>query len=263
MGSVPRDHVTGPRRRSSFRPMVIASALLHGLVATGLVWGPSVIPRPTFPQAYQVRLVSLPTEDALVSPEPPRVVIPPKPDKPKPAPKPVAKKPAVKKTQKKTDGVVKPTESKSKRPAIAPLPAEEAPVDPVEEPSPPSEPRSDQVAKLEHTEPGITLVTPLMEAVALKFPLFMKVLQRKVYENWSPPDAGSVGAQEALVAFTIRRDGSVDGVPKIEQSSGNPYYDQAALRAVNRSIFPPLPPAHPDETMKIYFSFFLDPDRVN
>jgi TonB family protein len=198
-------------------------------------------------------LVSLPAEEAIVSPEPPRVVVPPKPDKPKP----VAKKPVAKKTQKKTDGIVKPTEPKSTRPAIAPLPAEEAP-------SPPPDPRDEQVAKLEHTEPGITLVTPLMEAIALKFPLFMKVLERKMDQNWSPPISGTPETQEVLVAFTIRRDGSVNGNPTIEQSSGNSYYDQAALRAVYRSSpFPPLPPAYPDETLKVYFSFFLDPDRVH
>ena len=60
-------------------------------------------------------------------------------------------------------------------------PPERAPDTPAPEP---------QAKATEPTEPGIQLVTPLMEAVALKYPFYMNALKRKINENWSPPGAG-------------------------------------------------------------------------
>lgn len=100
-----------------------------------------------------------------------------------------------------------------------------------------------------------------MEAVALKFPFYMETLKRKINTHWSPPGGVETEAREVLIAFTIMRDGNIDG-PVIEQPSGDTFYDQAALRAVYRSKpFPPFPPDFPDETFKVYFSFLLDPNR--
>jgi protein TonB len=102
-----------------------------------------------------------------------------------------------------------------------------------------------------------------MEAVALKYPYYINALKRKINENWSPPGAGFAEAREVLVVFTILKDGSVSG-PAIEQSSGDVFYDQAALRSVLRANpFPPLPDGYPGNDMKIHFSFLLDPDRMS
>jgi TonB family protein len=140
------------------------------------------------------------------------------------------------------------------------------PADEAAQPDPPEpEPeKAEPVAKAtEPAEPGIQLVTPLMEAVALKYPYYMNALKRKINENWSPPGAGFAEAREVLVVFTILRDGSVRGA-EVEQSSGDVFYDQAALRSVLRATpFPPLPDGYPSADMKIHFSFLLDPDRMS
>ncbi len=234
--------------------MVGLSAILHLLLAVVLVWGPSWIrPRPLAP-AYEVQLVSLPVDEApKPKPEPARQeprVPPPAPAKPKPKP---IKKPAPPPIEK-----AKPSPKPS--PADIPEEAEKAP-----EPEPPEPKKPDQVAKAtQPAEPEIQLVTPLMEAVALKYPFYTKALWRKINEYWSPPGAGFAEApREVLVVFTILRDGTVSP-PTIEQSSGDVFYDQAALRAVMRANpFPPLPPGYPDDRMKIYFSFSLDPDQAS
>jgi TonB family protein len=169
----------------------------------------------------------------------------------KPKPKPV-KKPAPPPIEK-----AKPSLKPS--PAEIPDEAEDSPeLEPTERESP------DQVAKAtEPTEPGIQLVTPLMEAVALKYPYYINALKRKINENWSPPGAGFAEAREVLVVFTILRDGSVHGV-EVEQSSGDIFYDQAARRAVLRATpFPPLPEGYAGQDMIIHFSFLLDPDRMS
>jgi TonB family protein len=234
--------------------MVGLSAILHAMLAVVLVWGPSWIrPRPLAP-TYEVQLVSLPVDEAPKSkPEPAPTrqerVPPPVPVKPKPKP---VKKPAPPPIEK-----AKPSLKPS--PAEIPDEAEDSPeLEPTERESP------DQVAKAtEPTEPGIQLVTPLMEAVALKYPYYINALKRKINENWSPPGAGFAEAREVLVVFTILRDGSVHGV-EVEQSSGDIFYDQAARRAVLRATpFPPLPEGYAGQDMIIHFSFLLDPDRMS
>jgi protein TonB len=59
----------------------------------------------------------------------------------------------------------------------------------------------------------------------------------------------------------IQRDGSIQ-VPRVEQSSGNPLYDQAALRAiVDASPFPPLPQDWARPSLRVMFRFDLMRDR--
>src|SRR3990172_5137581 len=124
----------------------------------------------------------------------------------------------------------KPKPSVNPAPADIPDAADEAPQREPPEPATPA-----PVGKApEPSEPGIQLVTPLMEAVALKYPYYMNALTRKINENWSPPGAGFAEARDVLVVFTILRDGSVRGA-EVEQSSGDVFYDQAALRSVLRA----------------------------
>jgi len=240
--------------------MIVLSAILHVLVALGLVFAPQWRPDRRV-QAYQVQLVSMPVQEPAPKPKPAPVVVPPK---PRPVRKPVDVKPPVKKPKPKTtEGAVKPTERPGPKPAVAPAPAEPAPPqpevkEPPPEPAPPPPPR-EQVASIPQSEQGINLVAPLMEAVALKYPAYFRALERKMYANWSPPGGGDL--RQVLVTFTILRDGSVYGTT-IEQSSGNVFYDQAALRSVLRSTpFPPLPASLADDTLKIYITFVLDPQR--
>ncbi len=241
--------------------MVVVSAVGHGLVAVALAWGPQWMPTPVRPQAYQVRLVSLPVDEPSPSPVRPEVTAP-RPEPPRPAPKKakVTSPSKGKAAKKSAAGVVAPGPVKGPRPAVAVVPDKPA-APPAPEPRPAgsaSKPLPGQTAKA--VEPGVTLVTPLMEAVALEFPGYMKRLVKVIDDNWSPPGAGPVGAREVLVTFTILRDGSVRGA-EVEQSSGDPFYDLAARRAVQLATFPPLPPGYHDETMTIHFSFLLDPDR--
>ena len=204
---------------------------------------------------YDVQLVSLQVDASRPSPQPPPRRVEPKPVTPPPKPT------KTKSVKKPAPAAVEPAPTKAK-PAPAPIPeAVAAPAPPERPPDPPApEP---QAKAPEPSEPGIQLVTPLMEAVALKYPFYMNALKRKINENWSPPGAGFAQKRELLVVFTIQRDGSVRGA-EIEQSSGDAFYDQAAIRSVRRATpFPPLPPGYPEENMKIFFSFSLDPDRLS
>jgi protein TonB len=238
-----------PSQRTRFRPMVVLSATAHVVFAVVLVWGPSWIkPRP-IAAAYEVQLVSLPVERSKPKPEPAR---------PEPRPAPVQAKP-------KPQSVKKPAPPPVEKSTPKPKPGPAAVPEPEDEPAPPepAESSPDQaVAKVtEPTEAGIQIVAPLMEAVALKYPYYFNALTRKIDENWAPPGAAFAEANEVLVVFTILRDGNVRDV-EIAQSSGDAFYDQAALRALRRATpFPALPPGYAEDTMTIYLGFTLKPDR--
>lgn len=73
-------------------------------------------------------------------------------------------------------------------------------------------------------------------------PQYTELVRRRVDAKFSPPDLFREGKQiTAVVRFMIRRDGSTSRL-MLARSSGSPYYDQAALRAVMlASPFPPFP----------------------
>lgn len=76
-------------------------------------------------------------------------------------------------------------------------------------------------------------------APAFKFPWYLAIVSGKIKQNWNPPP----GAKDlrARVAFRIYRSGIVLE-PRLDQGSGNFYFDQAAMRAILMSSpFPRLP----------------------
>ncbi|MDH4161726.1 MAG: TonB family protein [Nitrospirota bacterium] len=74
---------------------------------------------------------------------------------------------------------------------------------------------------------------------AFPFPPYVAILRDKVERNWTPPP-GVKGAK-VTVLFSVLRSGRV-GDAKLMTSSGNFYFDQAAMRAIlSSSPFPPLP----------------------
>lgn len=97
----------------------------------------------------------------------------------------------------------------------------------------------------EDEEAGSEKSSKKQEAVAVatpqgfKFPPYLAIIRVKIGRNWNPPP-GAKGIR-AKVQFTILRSGLVVE-PDIEESSGNFYFDQAALRAIQSSSpFPRLP----------------------
>lgn len=85
-----------------------------------------------------------------------------------------------------------------------------------------------------------------------KFPPYLALVRDKIQQNWNPPP-GAVAAK-AKVEFTVMRSGRV-GDAKLLASSGNFYFDQAAVRAILMSS--PLPPM-PEGFYKDYAVFTVD-----
>jgi TonB family protein len=85
-----------------------------------------------------------------------------------------------------------------------------------------------------------------------KFPPYLAIVRDKVERNWNPPP-GAKGAK-VKVTFRVLRSGRV-GEATLQESSGNFYFDQAAMRSILASSpFPPLP----EGFFKEYETFSVD-----
>ncbi|MEK7839463.1 MAG: energy transducer TonB, partial [candidate division NC10 bacterium] len=90
---------------------------------------------------------------------------------------------------------------------------------------------------------------------------YLRQVLQKVEERWQKQGQTSEPSQKPLVLVEIQRDGSIRA-PKIEKSSGNAFYDQAALRAIaDASPFPPLPQEWSKPSLRVLFRFELRPER--
>jgi TonB family protein len=85
---------------------------------------------------------------------------------------------------------------------------------------------------------------------------YIRQVQQKIQERWM---GRAIPGQQPAVVFEIRRDGKLN-VVAIDRSSGNAYYDQVALRAINdASPFPPLPDEFKKSVLRIGLQFVFDP----
>src|SRR5262249_57294037 len=83
--------------------------------------------------------------------------------------------------------------------------------------------------------------TLTVDASDFPYAWYLRQVLQKVQGEWQRQNQRSEPGQKPLVFVEIQRDGSIR-MPRIEQSSGNSLYDQAALRAImGASPFPPLP----------------------
>jgi TonB family protein len=82
---------------------------------------------------------------------------------------------------------------------------------------------------------------------------YVAELQRRIRRNWAPPVEDR--SKRVVVLFHISRDGRLLN-PQIQQSSGSPTADQAAIAAVRASApFRTLPPAFRGNDIAVQFIF--------
>jgi TonB family protein len=152
-------------------------------------------------------------------------------------------------------GSVEPTEIVSEQAPALPPPPEPAPK--VEAKSKPSPPKPEAMPELKGREPAAP-ARSARQAVAVaapqefRSPSYVALVLDKIKRNWNP----TPGAVElkAKVIFTIHRSGRVIKLD-LAESSGNFYFDQAAMRAVSASS--PLPP-FPDGVFSMSEEFIAD-----
>ena len=201
---------------------ILFSSIFHIIIlAAALLIAYSVRTRVYVPPSYSVKLVDLPADLSQVQP-----VMTPEPASP---PAPAVKKPAADKTR----TTKLPAQPKQKaavpRDAMPELKAE------TKKKASPAEEAPQAASKPQEA----VSVTAAGGETAFPFLPYVAIVRDKVERNWNPPP-GAKGST-VKVLFTILRSGRV-GEAKLSVSSGNFYFDQAAMRAILASSpFPPLP----------------------
>ncbi len=208
---------------------VFFSFFIHAaIVAAALFFYMAVSPKVYIPPFYSVKLVELPAEPATAPAQPAAPLV-------APAPK-VEKKAEPKKTKKSAPKAAKATVKKSTMPELSRQKQKqtkqevEAPKQ-VQKPIPGTEPARTGARTESVNEP--------VSAEDFKFPEYLAVIRNKIEQNWSPPPG--IKGTKAKVFFRILRSGRVAGA-ELKESSGNFYFDQAAVRAILLSSpFPEMP----------------------
>jgi len=231
-----------------FKKMLFLSGLFHaGLLVILLALALSRSTHPFGRHVYQVDLVTLPPPSA--APVKEVLAAPPPPVQKPPAAraKVEVKKPPIQLPPKAVKPAAKIPPPAKPKPAPAP---QEAATE-----TPRSAKAADNVSAI---APATKLQTEI-EVPDFKFPYYTENIRRKIEMNWSPPPLGSAAdIGEAVVGFILFPNGKI-GDPKIEKSSGNSYFDQAALRAVYlANPLPPFPQGLRDPSLLIHYRFALE-----
>jgi len=98
------------------------------------------------------------------------------------------------------------------------------------------------------------------------YPYYLSNIEHKISTQWSPPRTTLVGKKTrasnvAIVGFLIQQDGRIDSKSiVVEKSSGNAFFDMAALRAIhNANPMPPIPKGISD-ALRVHFTFAVSLD---
>lgn len=96
---------------------------------------------------------------------------------------------------------------------------------------------------------------------SFRFPSYLQKIDNKIRWQWAPPPVRSK-ADSLVVRFTIKKDGSIDKRSvTVEESSGNAFFDQAAMRAIFAAHpLPPLPEAYSEDLLTVYMNFVVKED---
>ena len=269
---------TGPALRPGPLPVTatVLSVICHGALAAAVVLAAQVWSKPPT-KTYVVNLV--PAVAAVGSPQarptpalPPRAEEPPprvtrrdptelpvretprEPAPPPPAPELPTRAPALPDMPARASAPSLPDRALPPRPTPAP-PAPPTPSTATTgrpEPPPPPTP----VGRPSGSAQGSGALT--LNVTDFPFAWYLSAVQRKVTERWD--DRAQPGRQP-VVTFVIARDGQVSSVV-VKDSSGNAYYDRAAMRAIAEAApFPRLPNEYTGSELLIHLGFSFARDR--
>lgn len=133
-----------------------------------------------------------------------------------------------------------------------PKPAEPVKAPPRAEPAPSSSP-THTVLPYADVGGGVAGQVAVDDA-SFEFAYYLQMVRAQITRNWMTPSGAAVGAR-AEVFFRVGRSGQISGI-RLAVSSGNEYFDQSALRAVQiTEQLPPLPLAWTRPDLGIQYGF--------
>jgi colicin import membrane protein len=225
----------GGLRRQEFRRFLVVSAVAHLALVAAFV----LAPEPGFQIPRGVVSVELVAAPASASPAAPAAAPRPK-APPKPAPPPVIKpkkvvlpaEPTTPKAVAKAAPVPKatPAPAKDYEDVLAQLRAEAG-----ESAPSPAAPAITRAAAGPMGSPDGVAISPVVAA-------WLKRAKIHVRKNWVVPPGFRTQALQTVVQVNLSSSGEVRGSPKVTQRSGNPWYDEGVVRAIQKSSPLPAPP---------------------
>ena len=240
--------------KNDYFSIIAVSLLFHFTVLAALliaIWlRPAKENPPQIPFFEMVNVAPPPPPPAPSKPLPQPVPKPvaepaPKPDIPLPKPEPISK----------PEPIPKPERKPEPKPVPAASPAEPAPT-PASVPSPsmdmpmdmPSDIKSKDMDMPALRTLGNVMMDPQLQA-------YLDRLVRLLHQNFNPPAGTEISkGTKSSVQFQIARNGEIS-VVVLRSSSGNTIWDRLAVRAVQITKPPPLPPSFTAENLPLIFDF--------
>ena len=229
---------------------VFFSFFLHAAVIAGALFlYIAAGPKAFIPPHYEVQLVGLPAE---LSPAPMEGGAPVSPPLPKEEAKP-SKAKARLKAKKAAPRSAKAAAKKNALPEFSQQkPKQAQPEQQKQETASTEQAAASPASAAEKTGAKAEGVAVSSSTQDFKFPPYLAIIRDKIEQNWNPPPG--IKGTKATVLFRVLRSGRV-GDAELQESSGNFYFDQAAVRAILLSSpFPPMP----DAFYKEYAEFSVD-----
>jgi colicin import membrane protein len=95
------------------------------------------------------------------------------------------------------------------------------------------------------------------DVMTIKHKLYYNLIWKKIRSGWVLPDAALAGQKnlEAIIGIRISPNGQIEDI-QFEKKSGNPIFDESALRAIQKANpLPPLPPGFEGERFDVGVRF--------
>jgi protein TonB len=228
--------------KSDFSSIITASLLFHltiiGVLLLIVFLKPPKENPPPIPFFEMVNVMPAPAP----IPKP----TPPAPEIPEPVPTPVP------------EPIPKPVPTPVPKPAPVPEPVKPEPIPEPAKPAPaasmdmpmdlPSDIKSKDMDMPTIRTLGDIMMDPQLQA-------YLDRLVRLIYQNFNPPSGTEIAkGTKSSVQFQISRNGELDEI-FLRSSSGNSIWDRLAMRAVQITKPPPLPPSYTTESLPLIFDF--------
>ncbi|MDR2582637.1 MAG: TonB family protein [Fibromonadaceae bacterium] len=233
--------------KNEYFSIIAVSLLFHFAVVAALLIAVWLRPAKEKPQP-------IPFFEMLnVAPPPPPAPSKPVQKPPEPIPEPVAEpEPVIKpelKPEPKPTPVAKPEPKPKTEQKSEPKPAPAEPAKSMDMPMDlPSDIKSKDMDMPALTILGDVIMDPQMQA-------YIATLQRLIYQNFNPPAGTEISrGTKSTIVFQIARNGEISEVI-LRSSSGNGIWDRLAVRAVQITKPPPLPPSFTAENLLCKFDF--------
>jgi protein TonB len=231
--------------KNEYFPIIAASLLFHFAVLAALliaVWLRPAKEKPTPIPFFEMVNIAPP-------PAPSKPIRKP----PEPIPEPVAEPEPVLKPELKPEvkpvrvDTIKPKTEPKHTPAPPAAPSEPAPSTSMDMEMP-SDTKSKDMDMPTLRTLGNVIMDPQMTA-------YLAMLQRLLYQNFNPPSGTEISkGTKSIVQFQIARNGEISEVV-LRSSSGNTIWDRLAVRAVQITKPPPLPPSSTAENLILNLDF--------